>query len=61
MVSLMKSTRVIDTNPYLQDPRKLEKAICRNVESSSAIEGIEIKIKVVKGKFITTAKGPSKK
>lgn len=57
----MKNKRVIDINPYLKDTQKLEKAICRNVESSSAIEGINIKIKVVNGKFIATATESSKK
>ncbi len=40
----MKNDLVIHTNPYLRDPKAFAKALCRNVESSSAIEGIKVKI-----------------
>ena len=36
--------KLIDSNPYLKDPQKREEAIIKNVESSSAIEGIYVKL-----------------
>ena len=49
----MKDDLAINRNPYTQDPEAFAKALCRNVESSSAIEGINIKITTYKedGKY----------
>ncbi len=58
-ITSMKSLR--QTNPHLKNPQAVKKAICRMVESSSAIEGIHMEVKVVKGKFIATAKSPEEK
>ena len=44
----MKNDLVIHTNPHLRDPHTFAQAICRNVESSSAIEGINVKIEAEK-------------
>jgi len=40
----MKS-RLSDTNPYLRDPAKRERAVLKSVASSSAIEGIHVSLK----------------
>lgn len=40
----MNDKLIINTNPHLRDPKKRVEAVCRMVESSSAIEGIHVKI-----------------
>lgn len=57
----MKKRSLRQTNPHLHDPIKVKQAISRMVESSSAIEGINVKVKVVNGDFTVTVKPPSKK
>ena len=34
---------LLKTNPYLKDPKKRDEAMARNIETSSAIEGIWVK------------------
>ncbi|MDD2337605.1 MAG: hypothetical protein PHD01_13630 [Geobacteraceae bacterium] len=48
----MKKT-LLETNPHLQDASKREKALARNVETSSAVEGIHVKRDAVSGRFIS--------
>lgn len=59
----MKDDLVINTNPYLRDPEALAEAICRSVESSSAIEGINVDVRAhkVNGvyKFKSTVRAPA--
>jgi hypothetical protein len=45
---------LIETNPYLKDASKREDALTRNIETSSAIEGIRVKRNVVTGQFVVT-------
>jgi hypothetical protein len=40
----MKDTLVIHTNPYIRDPKAFAEALCGHVETSSAIEGIKVKV-----------------
>jgi hypothetical protein len=47
------------TNPHLQDPVVRERSLARNVESSSAIEGISVKRDAMTGRFIFTKTGSS--
>jgi hypothetical protein len=42
---------LIEDNPYLKDASKRKEALARNVESSSAIEGIVVKRDAVTGRF----------
>jgi len=57
----MRKRSLRQTNPHLKNPKAVKTAICRMVESSSAIEGINVVVKVVNGEFIVTAKPHSKK
>ncbi|EDR36053.1 hypothetical protein COXBURSA334_1648 [Coxiella burnetii Q321] len=57
----MRKRSLRQSNPHLKNPLAVKKAICRMVESSSAIEGINVKVSVVNGEFTVTAKEPSKK
>lgn len=41
----MNANLVINTNPYLKDPKKVAEGICRMVKSSSAVEGIHVNVK----------------
>jgi len=41
------------TNPYLKDPTVRERSMTRNVESSSAVEGIWVKRNASTGKFVS--------
>ncbi|ABK98633.1 hypothetical protein Ppro_1006 [Pelobacter propionicus DSM 2379] len=43
---------LLTTNPYLKDPQKREEAMARNIETSSAIEGIKIKRISITGCFV---------
>ena len=45
------------TNPHLKDPVVRERSLARNVESSSAIEGICVKRDAVTGRFIAEKTG----
>ena len=45
---------LITTNPYLKDPAVRKSTLTRNVESSSAIEGIQVKRDSKTGRFVTT-------
>lgn len=49
----MKKT-LLATNPHLKDAAQRERALARNIESSSAIEGILVKRHAVSGQFVTT-------
>ena len=49
---------LLETNPYLKDASKRTKALARNVETSSAIEGIRVKRDAVTGRFISQSKAP---
>ncbi len=40
-ILLMKKKPLIETNPYLKNPEKLEEMIARAVLSSTAIEGVK--------------------
>lgn len=44
----MKRNSLIDTNPYLKNPKQRTKLIRRSVETSSAIEGIKVKLGIIK-------------
>ncbi len=43
---------LLETNPYLKDTDSRERALARNIESSSAIEGIRVKRDAASGRFI---------
>lgn len=47
---------LIETNPYLKDPATRDKALTRNVVSSSAIEGIWVKRDAKSGCFVSCPK-----
>ncbi len=47
---------LLETNPYLKNPQKREEAMARNIETSSAIEGIMVKRNVQTGCFVHTDK-----
>lgn len=49
----MKKT-LLATNPYLKDASSRERALARNIESSSAVEGIWVKRDAATGRFIDT-------
>ena len=61
----MSAVLVMDTNPYLKDPRKVAQGICKMVASSSAVEGIYVNINAAlkKGeyRFNVTPQSPQKK
>lgn len=52
----MKKT-LLNTNPYLKDAAAREHALARNIESSSAIEGIWVKRDAATGRFLATKPG----
>lgn len=43
---------LLETNPYLKNPKKREEAMARNIETSSAIEGILVKRNAKTGCFV---------
>lgn len=45
---------LLKTNPYLKDSKKREEAMARNIETSSAIEGIWVKRDPNAGCFVHT-------
>jgi hypothetical protein len=45
---------LLETNPYLKDPKKREEAMARNIETSSAIEDIWVKRDAKTGQFMHT-------
>lgn len=45
---------LLNTNPYLKDAAIRERSLVRNVESSSAIEGILVKRDASSGRFISS-------
>lgn len=47
----MKKT-LLCTNPYLKNASSRKRAMARNIESSSAIEGIQVKRDTATGRFI---------
>jgi hypothetical protein len=47
---------LLETNPYLKDSRKRHQALARNIETSSAIEGIYVKRDAKSGRFIALKK-----
>jgi hypothetical protein len=51
MESMKKS--LLETNPYLKNPTRRTEALARNIESSSAIEGIRVKRDTGKGLFVS--------
>jgi len=50
---------LLETNPYLKDSSKRNNALVRNVVSSSAIEGIIVKLDTVSGRFVSRTKKPT--
>lgn len=44
---------LLETNPHLKDASKREKALARNIETSSAVEGIRVKRDTVSGGFVS--------
>ena len=48
----MKKT-LLETNPYLKDAKVRERTMARNIESSSAVEGIWIKRDSATGRFVS--------
>jgi hypothetical protein len=46
------SKSLLSTNPYLKNTASHERALSRNVESSSAVEGIQVKRDAATGRFI---------
>jgi hypothetical protein len=46
---------LLSTNPHLKDPAKRARTLARNVESSSAIEGIQVKRDSKTGRFDKTS------
>jgi hypothetical protein len=51
MLRFMKKS-LLETNPYLKDPKKREDAMARNIETSAAIEGIWVKRDAKTGRFV---------
>lgn len=47
---------LLETNPYLKDSTTRDKALARNVVSSSAIEGIWVKRDAKSGCFVSSSK-----
>lgn len=45
---------LLESNPYLKDPAKREEAMARNIETSSAIEGIRVRLNAKTGQFVHT-------
>ncbi len=50
LINMRKS--LLSTNPYLKDATSRERALARNIESSSAIEGIRVKRDATSGRFV---------
>lgn len=50
---------LLNTNPHLKDASKRERALTRNIESSSAIEGIRVKRDAPTGRFIAIKSNPT--
>ena len=48
----MKNT-LLATNPHLKNAAQREEALARNIESSSAVEGIRVKRDASTGRFIS--------
>ncbi|WP_139800813.1 hypothetical protein [Geothermobacter hydrogeniphilus] len=48
------SKTLLTTNPHLKNKVARERALTRNIESSSAIEGIQVKRDAKTGQFVTT-------
>lgn len=44
---------LLESNPYLKEASKREEALARNIESSSAVEGIRVKRDAVTGRFVS--------
>jgi len=44
---------LLNTNPYLKDASDREQALARNIESSSAVEGIRVIRDTATGRFIS--------
>jgi hypothetical protein len=49
----MKKT-LLNTNPFLKDAAIRERSLARNIESSSAVEGIWVKRDAASGRFIAS-------
>jgi hypothetical protein len=47
---------LLETNPYLKDAAKRTRALTRNIETSSAIEGILVKRDAKSGQFVSLKK-----
>ena len=47
---------LLETNPYLKDPATRDKALARNVVSSSAIEDIHVSRDAKSGQFVAQSK-----
>jgi|LGVE01.1.fsa_nt_gb hypothetical protein len=45
---------LINSNPYLKDPAVRKRTLTRNVESSSAIEGIRVKCDFASGRCVAS-------
>ena len=50
---------LLESNPYLKDVAKRTNALARNIETSSAIEGIWVKRDQKSGQFISQKKSVS--
>lgn len=48
----MKKT-LLETNLHLKDASKRTKALARNIETSSAVEGIRVKRDAASGRFVS--------
>jgi len=48
----MKKT-LLETNPYLKNAKNRTQALARNIETSSAIEGILVKRDAKSGQFVS--------
>jgi len=46
---------LLETNPFLKDDAFRKSALARNIESSSAIEGIFVKRDAATGRFVETS------
>jgi len=44
---------LLNTNPYLKEATLREHALARNIESSSAVEGIWVKRDAASGRFVS--------
>ena len=44
---------LLTTNPHLKDTDSRERALARNIESSSAVEGIWVKRDATSGRFVS--------